>query len=55
MRAPGPEWPDAVERPLLGLGVAAGIPGAVLFLGGALLLALADHGRCSWGREDSTS
>lgn len=38
MRAPGPEWPDAVERPLLALGFAVGIPGAILFLGGALHL-----------------
>lgn len=34
----GPEWPDRVERPLLALGFALGIPGAVLFLGGALRL-----------------
>jgi protein-S-isoprenylcysteine O-methyltransferase Ste14 len=34
----GPEWPDAVERPFLALGFAVGIPGGVLFLGGALRL-----------------
>ncbi|GIU99623.1 MAG: protein-S-isoprenylcysteine methyltransferase [Actinomycetota bacterium] len=34
----GPQWPDAVERPALALGLAVGIPGAVLLLGGALRL-----------------
>ncbi len=34
----GPEWPDALERPLLALGFALGLPGAILFLGGALRL-----------------
>lgn len=30
----GPEWPDAVERILLGLGVALGLAGAALFVPG---------------------
>lgn len=34
----GPQWPDVVERPLLALGLAVGVPGAALFLGGALRL-----------------
>lgn len=34
----GPQWPDAVERPLLALGLAIGVPGAALLLGGALRL-----------------
>jgi protein-S-isoprenylcysteine O-methyltransferase Ste14 len=34
----GPQWPDALERPLLAAAFVVGIPGAVLFLGGALRL-----------------
>jgi protein-S-isoprenylcysteine O-methyltransferase Ste14 len=31
----GPQWPDVLERPLLAAAFAVGVPGAVLFLGGA--------------------
>lgn len=30
----GPEWPDAIEAPLLGAAFVVGLAGAVLFLGG---------------------
>ena len=34
----GPEWPDAVERPLLGVASALGLVGVVLFVGGLIRL-----------------
>lgn len=34
----GPRWPDPMERPLLAAAFVVGVPGAVLFLGGALSL-----------------